>query len=185
MPGKPYFEKFPFLEYELQDTGNNRTVINILQRVKVRDELKKNYLIFYEYEVKDGETHEQIAHKLYGDTKYHWLVLLVNDIVDPYFDWPMSHENLNITIRERYSTPEKDGLEFSKITIHHYEDAFGNVIDEVHFHQLPYEERKEVYIYEWERDQNEAKRKIQLLDERYVDQIDLEMEKLMNERPLR
>ena len=129
--------------------------------------------------MKDGETPEIIASKLYGWSGYHWIILLVNNIIDPYFDWPLSGDDLVATIRKRYTTPDRDGLEYAYSTIHHYQDILGNVIDLTTFLSLPVAERSVVYIYDWEVAQNETKRHIQLLDKSFVDQIDSELDALM------
>ena len=55
---------------------------------------------------------EIIADKLYDDPTLHWVVLLTNDITDRYHDWPMSEQQFNSYLNEKYSNP--DG-------IHHYE----------------------------------------------------------------
>ena len=179
---KPYFEKIPVIGYDISGTGEKRTAVDILQRIKMRDSLKSSWLIFYEYDVRDGETPEIIADKLYGSSGYHWVILLANDIVDPYYDWPMSYENLIITIRKKYSTPQRDGLEYAYQTLHHYEDLAGNVIDEFNYTALPDVERKKVSVYDWEISTNEAKRRIRLLDAKYISQIDAEADAIMKRR---
>jgi hypothetical protein len=178
----PYFEKIPVIGYDIAGDGERRVAVNLLQRVKIREILKQSYLIFYEYDVKDGETPEIIADKLYGTSQYHWIVLLANDIVDPYYDWPMSYENLIATIRKKYGTPTQDGLRFAYQTIHHYEDKFGVEIDETTYLSLPDAERTAVSLYDFEMNDNERKRRIRLLDKLYVDQIEQEMNDIMKRR---
>jgi len=178
----PYFSKIPVIGYDIDGSGEKRIAVNILQRIKMRDVLKNSYLIWYLYDVKDGETPEIIASKLYGDSRFHWIILLANDIVDPVYDWVMSYENLIATIRKRYTTPEREGLEFAYQTVHHYEDAKGAVIDETSFRRLPDVERRKVSVYDFEMARNEAKRSIRLLDANYVDQVDAEADTLMQRR---
>jgi hypothetical protein len=122
---KRYFEKIPFTGYDIDGSGESRVAVDILQRAKIRDLLLNQSLVFYTYDVKDGETPEIISHKYYGSSQHHWVILLANDIVDPYFDWPLSYDNLISTIRKKYTTPQRDGLEFAYTTIHHYEDKLG------------------------------------------------------------
>lgn len=176
---QPYFQKFSTIGYDISGTGEKTIAINILKRFKMRDILLSNYLIFYTYTVKDGETPEMIADKLYGDAKYHWIVLLANNIIDPIYDWPMSQENLLLTIHKKYDTPTRDGLIYAYQTLDHYEDLHGNVIDSYTFHTLPAAERVSVMIYDAEIAANEAKRPIRLLDKRYVAQIDNEADTIM------
>ena len=174
------FQKYQLIGYDIDGTGEKHLAVNIFQRAKIRDLLRNQYLVFYAYNVKDGETPEIIASKLYGASTYHWLVLYANDIVDPYYDWPMSSDNLILTIRKKYTTPNQEGLLYAYSTIHHYADVHGNVIDETTFKTLPVAERSQVSVYDWEISQNEAKRSILLLDKKFVDQIDLQMTNIMS-----
>ena len=176
---KKYFEKIPFIGYAIDTTGELRIAVDILQRAKIRDVLLDNSLVFYTYDVKDGETPETIASKIYGWTGYHWIVLLTNNIVDPYFDWPMSYQNLIETIRTKYNTPTLDGVIFSQSNIHHYQDNFGNTVDETTYLNLPIANRQAVSFYDWELQENENKRHIKLLDANFVSQIDAEMNDIM------
>lgn len=178
----PFFSKFNTIGYDIDGSGQKTLVVNILQRLKMRDVLLNNHLIFYTYTIKDGETPEIIANKLYGSPSYHWIVLLTNNIVDPVYDWPMSQEDLILTIHKKYDTSTRDGLIYSYHTVDHYEDRLGNVIDETTFHSLPAAERREVKIYDAEVAQNEAKRIIRLLDKRFVSQVDAEADNLMTNK---
>lgn len=181
---KQFFDNFPLVQYDMDKTGNTRLVINILQRAKMREILLQNYLIFYEHDVRDGETPEILASKLYGSPQYHWVILFANNIVDPYYDWPLSYDNIIETIRKRYSIPGRDGIEVAHQTIHHYEDQYGAVIDETTYMNLPDAERHKVTVYEWEMRENEKKRRIQILEPRYLAQIEQEFQRLMRENPL-
>jgi len=174
----PYFAKIPLIGYDIEDSGEKIAVANILQRIKLRELVLNDRMIYYTYTVKDGETPEIIADKLYGSSFFHWVVLLANNIVDPTYDWPLSHEDLMLTIQKKYGTPEQDGLVYAYQTVHHYEDMSGNWIDEETYRSLPYVERREVMIYDYEVAQNDAKRQIQLLDKNFVAALDVEADKI-------
>jgi len=115
-----YFEKFPQTLYSLDDRTSVQVVTNILQRVIIKDTIKNNLSLFDEYDIIDGETPEIVAHKFYNNAGYHWLILHMNDIIDPRFDWPLSTRMLNQYIQSKYN----DALD-----IHHYEDTRNNVIN--------------------------------------------------------
>jgi hypothetical protein len=55
-----------------------------------------------EYSIKDGERPEHIAERVYGDPGYHWLILLTNNIIDPYHGWYMSGSALEDYIQKKY-----------------------------------------------------------------------------------
>ena len=175
-----FFEKFPFIGYSIDSTGQVVSAVSILERAKIRESLESNGLIFYQYDVKDGETPEVIAAKLYGWSGYHWVVLFANNIIDPYYDWPMSYVNLMATIRKKYGTPEVDGLQYAYSTIKQYQDVNGNVIDFTTYQSLPANMRTALSIFDWETNQNEAKRSIELLDKSFIDQIDSELDTILN-----
>jgi hypothetical protein len=74
-----YFRRFPKINY------NNQEVVNILTRVKILDTVKNNATIFLPYTVEEGERPDMVANFYYDDPKYDWLVLLSNQIIDPYY----------------------------------------------------------------------------------------------------
>lgn len=102
-----YFTKFPLIEYLYRDNKNNvmrtKLATNILRRVGFSGLSQMDKSVFITYHVKDGETAEIIAHKLYNDSEFHWLVLLFNNIVHPYHDWPLSNLALDEYIEDKYS----------------------------------------------------------------------------------
>ena len=84
-----YFKSFPVIFYDSVGNLEFKDVTNLLRRVGLRTKVKANSLLYDTYNVKEGETPEMIAHKLYGDSKLHWIILMVNDVTDRYHEWPM------------------------------------------------------------------------------------------------
>ena len=114
-----YFENFPLTYYSCyDDLSNVKIVTNITNRVKIYEEAKNKLALFDEYDIRDGETPEIVADKFYNNPQLHWVVLHVNDILDPRFDWPLSVNNLTRYCQGKYSNVNG---------IHHYEDGTGNV----------------------------------------------------------
>lgn len=115
---EPYFSYFPTLLYSLDDTNiNPQVVTNILARSAFLKEIIENTSIYYEYEVKDTDTPEIIADKLYGSPTRHWIVLLFNKILNPQYEFPLDRESLENYIKNKYSQTINQSL----TTIHHYE----------------------------------------------------------------
>lgn len=108
-----YFNNFPYTFYSLDDRETVQLVKNILIRVVVREEIKNNFSIYDEYDVKDGETPEIVADKFYDNPELHWIILHLNEIVDPRFNWPLSVNNLVLYTEGKYN--DKDA-------VHHYTD---------------------------------------------------------------
>lgn len=99
-----YFSKFPFVEYSLPFGDENKTVFvrNLLRRISLSEEIKDGRGAFLEYDIRDGERPEHIADRVYGDPRYHWLVLLTSNIVDPYHGWCKSYSVLQDYINQKY-----------------------------------------------------------------------------------
>ena len=173
-----YFRSFPVIPYDSVGDLQFKDVTNLLRRVGMRTKLKTNTFLYDTYDVKEGETPEMIAHKLYGDPELHWIVLLVNEITDRYHQWPMSGMQFLDYINDKYSNP--DG-------IHHYETAqtsgdtkikieVENDVDEDAYTGLtPITNR------EYEQNEQDKKRKIRLVDPSFVEQFVDEFKKLMSE----
>lgn len=62
-----------------------------------------NPYLFLPYTVADEDRPEDIAYYYYGSTDYTWLVLLANNIIDPYHDWPLKEEDFNKYLINKYA----------------------------------------------------------------------------------
>lgn len=99
-----YFSYFPSTLYKVTNDNINVDVLtNIMVRFKMEDSLKENTSVYYKYDVRDGDTPESIAYNVYGSVERHWIVLLMNDIIDPQFDWPLEFRTLSNYIDKKYS----------------------------------------------------------------------------------
>ena len=107
-----YFDNFPVIPYDSVGKGYFKDVTNLLRRVGVRAKVKTNTMLFDTYDVKEGETPESIADKLYDDPELHWVILLVNNIADRYHQWPMNTPQFQSYVTEKYANPD---------ATHHYE----------------------------------------------------------------
>lgn len=121
-----YFKFFPTTYYLKDNDSSSLDVLtNITSRFGFEKELKENAAAYYTYEIKDGDTPEIIAEKIYGSPERHWIVLLFNDIIDPQFDWPLDQRTIIRFIDEKY-TPNANtsngqtGLAWSQSNIKEY-----------------------------------------------------------------
>jgi len=199
-----YFDTLPKLIRT--DTNLNSTVItNILARASIIPRLFDNPALYYLYDVQDGDTPETVAHKYYGDTYRYWIVLMMNQMLDPQWDWPLSSSNLEIYIADKYTTALPTDL-------HHYEKiitttdnntttvtqevinlstdivAYNNITTGIKTLDLgdsgtvTVEVTKQaVTNYNYELMVNESKRTIKLLNSKYVSQIEKEFASLFTQ----
>ena len=178
-----YFKNFPTIPYDSTGTGVAKDVKNLLRRVMVRQKVKSNTLFYDTYDLKNGETPESIADKLYDDPELHWVVLLVNDITDRYHQWPMTAAQFEQFVNDKYTDPNG---------VHHYEIAqsSGDTTKkiEVYASSALYSGDNDFYgtattitNIEYEENRQDELRQIRLLDPKYVSQFVEEYENLMKE----
>ena len=96
------FGDFPRISYTLDDYDSEQVVVDIFKRVVLSKEFKENTSYYFEYEVLHGETPEELSYRFYGTQNLHWLILMVNDVIDPRFNWPVSEENLFKIVSDKY-----------------------------------------------------------------------------------
>lgn len=97
-----YFTFLPNTEYTVQSDSSTKIVKNILARAKIVDAMRSLASAYAEYTIEDGERPEHIAHRVYGRADYHWIILLFNEIHDPYFSWPLSINELENHMTDTY-----------------------------------------------------------------------------------
>jgi|TARA_R110002074_G_scaffold56967_2_gene140256 hypothetical protein len=93
-----YFKEFPKVVI------NKQEVLDITRKVSLSSALKFASIDYSNYTLQDGDTPEMIAHYYYDDVELAWLVLLSNDIVDPYTQWYKTQEQLEEYIKVQYET---------------------------------------------------------------------------------
>jgi S-adenosylmethionine:tRNA-ribosyltransferase-isomerase (queuine synthetase) len=176
VPNISYDEKpisYPFSESDFV------TAKNFFRRYKVNDDIFSNIVFFTKYSIQDGERADALADKLYGNQFYDWVILLVNNMVNAQYDWPMSNYQIHKVLESEYEDPY--------VTIHHYEtDAIGQFPAGLHVDAQFYNSThkininssivtkngneicRPVTIAEWFTAENEKKREIYLLKPVYL-----------------
>ena len=165
-----YFKDFPVILYD------SKEVTNLLSRVEIRSKVKTNVMFFDTYDVKEGETPEMIADKLYDDPQLHWVVMIVNNITDRYHEWPMSGNQFLDYVNEKYSNPEGT---------HHYEieQSSGDTTVKINIGTDNTDHPTATLItnYEYEEEEQNRRRKIRLLDPKFIQDFTAEFSDLMQE----
>jgi len=163
-----YFSKFPMMVYDIKGNKNFKLLPDILKRVKIRSGLSSSRFVFDKYNVKENENPEDVAFKYYGDAQYHWVVLMVNNVTDRYYGWPMDQAQFAEYLTDKYGAGSED-------SVHHYELAQTSgkttSIDESHMLEVNSDTDGATTITNREyenRVQNDL-RQIRLLDEKYLD----------------
>ena len=94
-----YFRELPNLLYpsflpNKKSSLDYIRVKNVFRRVKLRDDLYKNFVVFQKYEVPEGARPDTVAEDLYGSSNLDWVVLTVAGIINVRNEWPLSNRDL-------------------------------------------------------------------------------------------
>lgn len=102
-----YFKNMSVVSYPMTSTKTGEESFfvarNILTRARILEEVKNASAAYRSYTIRDGERPEHLAKRIYGRADLHWIILLFSEILDPYFQWPMSSEEILAVMEKRYS----------------------------------------------------------------------------------
>ena len=171
-----YFANFPLIAYDSVGNEEYKLVTDLLRRVALRSKVRSNVLVFDTYDVKEGETPEMLADKLYDDPEYHWIILLINDITDRYHQWPMNNNQFLTYLNDKYSNVD---------ATHHYEisQVSGDTTIKINIgpDNTEHSGASIVTNREYEEERQDELRKIRLLNPIYIEPFVSEYQKLMKE----
>ena len=116
-----YFKQVPNFEYinrtkGSQDISNYITVKNLFKRGRVRPDIFGNLSFFTKYKIVGNERPDNIAFKEYEDSSLDWVVLLANNMLNVYDEWPLPQNSLDEILLEKYGTYDE-----LYSGVHHYE----------------------------------------------------------------
>ena len=168
-------------------------VKNIFRRAKLRTDVDKAITAYDFYVIKEGERPDILANKFYDDPELDWVILIVNNITSIRDEWPLSNNDLNTHMIDKY------GSESALAEVHHYEtreirDQYNRTVlksglevdQNFVFSYTPIggvtqdiSAAGPVSNYEYERTVNDAKRVIRILKEEYVGALVSDMRSMM------
>jgi len=185
-----YFRNLPRVGYDINGTGKDSflNVTNIMKRVKFKSSVLEDITNYYPYFVKEGERPDIIAHAQYGNIGYAYLILLVNDIYDPNFDWPLSSQIFEKFIINKYGsvTIAISGVknyfqiiraEVARTGTSERVPEVKFAVDETTFNALGTGDRSTLSNYDHEVELNEVKREIRLINPAFVQDIDYQIKR--------
>jgi hypothetical protein len=195
-----YFDTLPKI---IKTDANRNSIVmtDLMARCSIIPEILNNPMVYYDYDVQDGDTPEIVAYKYYGDSYRYWVVLFANQITDPQWDWPLNSNDFDAYITNKYPSFNPYS------TVHHYEkivtqyDAttqttttkniiidqttYNSLITNTNTYTLPTGSvtitisKAAVSYYDYELNLNESKRSIKILNSGYVEQLEKQFTDLM------
>lgn len=187
------FNYYPYINY------NSNKATHLLLKVEVIKEYIKDFRKFFTYTIKEGERPDIIAYKQYNDSSLDWIIYLVNNIQDPYFDWIMDDKQFNLYLEKKYNTTVgklQSTIIPSSIAYYYYAGLPSD--DEDTIKSYNYTMSKETYdfklltnansvagwvpitIYDYEKQINDSKKEIVLLKPAYISEFKQQFKDVIN-----
>ena len=180
-----YFRNIPKVRYDINGAEPNKylNVTNIMKRISFNPSVIEDITDYYPYRVKDGERPDIISHQKYGTVAYAYLIMLINDIYDPLFDWPLTSQQFEKYLTNKYGSVATAMAE----TKYYYQIIRAEVartgtservpevkfiVDETTYDTLDAGDRTTQTAYEWEDELNDNKRDIKLIQASLIQDID-------------
>lgn len=173
-----YFNNFPTINYF---DKQSRSII--LKAAIISDVVNKADA-FYPYIIKDYERPDTIAYEQYDDPTLDWVIYFSNNIVDPYYSWPLTYEQFRPYLEKKYNKTiyelqsEISHYKYTGTTNESKEDiARKSWLMSPTTYSLINDNSgwTAVSVYDYEDELNEAKRSIKLLNQFYIIQIKKEI----------
>jgi len=93
-----YFNKFPLINY------NGHMAVNLLTRAQLSDQTREQRSIFYPYTIRDYDRADNLSENYYDSPEYTWLIWMTNDMIDPYYDYPLSDDDFDVYVTDKYGS---------------------------------------------------------------------------------
>ena len=180
-----YFRNLPKVRYDINGAEPNKylNVTNIMKRISFKPSVIEDITDYYPYRVKDGERPDILSFQQYGSVAYAYLIMLINDIYDPLFDWPLTSQQF-----EKYLTSKYGSVSSAMGTTKYYYQIIRAevartgtseripevkfIVDQTTYDALDTGDRTTQTQYEWEDELNDNKRDIKLIDASLIQDID-------------
>jgi len=150
-----------------------------MKRVKIRSKVLSEASLYDVYDVPNGENPEDTAYKHFGDPEMHWVILLTNNITDRYYGWPLTDQDFEKYITDKYDNP--DGIHHYEITQSSGPQTGNGPSDYSHLVEVNSTEpgAQSISNREYEQRLQDEKRQIKLLDPQFLGVLLIEFEKLI------
>ena len=197
---KKYFRQVPDFDYvsRLPESkiSDYVKVKNLFKKGKLRNDIFQDVTVFTKYQISGDDRPDNVAYEVYNNPDLDWIILLSNNIVNIQTEWPMPQNDFDKLLLSRYKTYEN-----LYSVIHHYEttevtNSQGVVIVPAGLYVASdykteyydyYQDSlvtvqdavKAVTNYEYEEEQENKKRNIFILKERYLGIVLDDMQNIM------
>ena len=105
-----YFSRLPDFDYvsRLPDAkiSDYIRVKNLFKKGELRQDIFQDVAFFTKYTIQGDDRPDNVASKFYGDSRLDWLVLTCNNIVNIQSEWPLTNNEFDSFLIDKYGSYE-------------------------------------------------------------------------------
>lgn len=107
-----YFSNIPNFDYvsrtpDSDQISNYIATKNLFKRAKLREDIFGDLSYFKKYTIIGDERPDNVAYKVYNDETLDWVILLANNILNVYEEWPLTQSAFDKYLLEKYKSYEQ------------------------------------------------------------------------------
>ena len=172
-----YFQGWETVIYELGNNKDTYELQNFIHRWTFRESFVNSASSFSYWVLRDQDTLFSVADILYKSVYHFWIILMFNNLMDPFFSMPMKEWELQEFVKLKYGENRIHEL-------HHYESGESGQIKALPSGKIvsadyPYTKVR-ITNYEFESRENHKRRYIKLMRPEYLDQVLREKNDIVN-----
>lgn len=188
------FSFFDAIEYKAKTVNVNSKTVTLTDIFKNYHGYFNQVAINYQlktYFIQGSPRPEELSYQLYGNSQYYWVLLMVNNVYDPYYGWIKSQEASYQSAIQKYENTE-EGINQVLYHIDSNGDKYYNLVSDPENPLIWYDKGDEamehpqykgplvaVDVYEDAIRRNEAMREIKIIDPSDIESFISALIKLM------
>lgn len=132
-----YFSNFPSIEY------NGKTIKDIMRRSTAVEKIINLGVPLQPLELRELERADYVSDALYNRPEFDYILYMVNDIIDPYYEWYLSQNQLDSFIDNKYGITRSNPKYYEYYNNYKSKNNPNKIIDLDQYKQLSAVDRQE------------------------------------------
>ena len=124
-----------------------------------------------------------MAYKWFGDAQLHWIILMTNNITDRYYQWPMNQPQFAEYLTDKYGAGNEDAVHHYEVTQDSGRTSGQGPNDYSYLVEVnsDTDNASSISNREYEEREQDKKRSIRLLNQRYLNDFIQEFDNLIKQ----
>jgi hypothetical protein len=176
------FSAFPKIYYSFDGGITPVVVTDITKRFEIVDLVRDYATIYYTHYIQDGQRPDVVSNIYYQNSALDWIILMTNQILDPFYQWPLDYASFQRYIKSKYGSipnAQQQIFQYQQIIQPSSQLVDGTIVpqrvvivDETCYNSIIDEDsRAIVTAYQYEQQLNDARKTIKVIHESFVPQI--------------